>query len=401
MDFLKINKMKKLYLFCFFVLLFCTKNDSSKISNESKDAVFIEDQNFRSILLVEDHVFESTEDIFISRMGDYAVDDSNRIFITDKAWGNRALHMFGWEGKYLGKFFGEGKGPGEFLDVSNLQIHKDLIIFYDAELFRLSEFSISNMKLEKTFRFDPSIWSNIPEIRGYMPVQFHTYSDGTYLVGFEITPNPSTSGKRVTKFYHLDKSLKLNPTKILEFDSKKHIWATNEIILGETKILPMKTFSFFKKTIIDILSNNNIVVVETDRLTIKYYSRDGDSLSQVFYNFNTPSVTRQDALDEATNLTKTIAEGTDLPTNWPVINQLIVDDKDNMWVSTFSNSKDSLKWIVFDQNGEIIGDFMWPGKMTSYPFEPESKKVIKNGYFYELKEDIVNFDKKIVRYKIF
>ena len=162
----------------------------------------------------------------------------------------------------------------------------------------------------------------------------------------------------------------------------------------------MKTFSFFKKTIIDILSNNNIVVVETDRLTIKYYSRDGDSLSQVFYNFNTPSVTRKDALDEATNLTITIAEGTDLPTNWPVINQLIVDDKDNMWVSTFSNSKDSLKWIVFDQNGEIIGDFMWPGKMTSYPFEPESKKVIKNGYFYELKEDTVNFDKKIVRYKI-
>lgn len=350
------------------------------------------------IILTRDINFGDTEDVIFTSMGEFVVDDSGRVYIADEAWGYRALHVFDKKGRYIKKLASEGRGPAEFLSISHLQSKNGLLMFFDADLQRISLYSTQTLELVKSIVVDPSSWQSITDLQGYHPTKFYLQSDSTFILGFELPKIPSNAEKATVKYYLFNTDLNLISEKLFEHKSVKVVWSTKTRKLGAVTVRPLAYFPFFNRTLFTVSGNGNLIHTQTKQLHVHEQNLNEELLNSFEYPIKTKVVTREDAEKYSTN--KDITSKVDLPNYWPAIYQMFNDNEDRIWISTHSDETDHLDWWIFNKEGDVIGRFSWPGKFTSHPFEARESKVVKDGYFYEMANaDSLN-QRQIVRYKI-
>lgn len=138
--------MKTLYKLLLIALVGCSAQEPNEVYEfEGLDNVQVFSSNASSdtLLLTKDKTFGDTEEVFYASMGEFTVDDSGRVYIADAGWGSRSLHVYNPDGSYLEKIAGEGKGPAEFLSLSNLQYHSGGSCFMTvscSELYGIQQF---------------------------------------------------------------------------------------------------------------------------------------------------------------------------------------------------------------------------------------------------------------------
>lgn len=89
-----------------------------------------------------------------------------------------------------------------------------------------------------------------------------------------------------------------------------------------------------------------------------------------------------------------------IPETWPIISNIVVDEKERLWVSTISNTDSLLHWFIFNERRETIVNFKFKGSRLNNSIVSTPVTLVKNGYFYEHEFDFNQGIDRITKYKI-
>lgn len=395
-----------IFLFLILSIVSCSDSNSSEVQSEQPDfsisdrlTVHPAVEKADTLQLIRYTKFGDTEDVFYSSLSEFAVDDSGRVYVADSGWGSRSLHIYNPDGSYVMKLAGEGKGPGEFLSLSNLQFNSGNIMFYDSELKRIKLFSVDPPELSKTILVENlSVGEGVNRLLKD-PTEINLESDGNFLVGFEETPRVENAGNRLKSYFRLDSDFNVISENLINIKAREFTHSNQEQNTGNVQFRIMKDFPFFARNFFVSSQEGEFYTVETRHFMIREYDKDGDYVSGFYHPFNSPKVTRQDAFNSINELAEDLAKNVDLPAFWPVVNSITVDDENRFWVSANTENEDYFEWWVLEESGELKAKFRLPGNRYQQPGGRDNM-VVKNGYFYKREVDPVAQTSSIIKYKI-
>lgn len=353
-----------------------------------------------TVLFVKDKEFGDTNEIFYASMGEFTIDDSGRVYIADAGWGSRSLHVYNPNGSYLKKIAGEGKGPAEFLDMSDLQYQSNTIFFYDSELYRLNYFNTNSVEYTGSASVNPQKWQHIAEISTKRPQEFFIQPGNNIIASFEEPIRIENSENPSKIYFRLDADFNVISENLVKLKAKKFIHATKTRTLGTVILRSMKHFPFFERHFFIPTNNGYFYTVDSKYFLIKKYDDKGNFISGFYYPYKAPEVTRDDALKNTSESIEDIARNVELPERWPAINSIFFDDENRFWISTFTESDEYFQWWVLKESGELLAKFRLPGDRYAHPDNPQNHIIIKDGYFYKKEKDTETGEETIVRYKI-
>ena len=350
-----------------------------------------------SISFQKDAVYGSTKKVLIGSMGPYAVDSLGRVFIADNQ--QHTIDVFKPDGRFITHLGRKGKGPGEFLGISGLQIRGDHLYVYDESQLKETVFTLHPLALENTILLADNR-DKYPALNVAWPwiEKLYVRNNHTYLAEFlssVISRNKNAPQKLPKQWqnydtkgmlFPLDKDGNISSKELLEFKND-----TRTVVMKNTGGIPY--FSFFGRSMTVMSTSNNIYQAEPDFFLIKTYSPDGAYLHAFYYPHPKIPLTKKSASeyglpDRLIRQMKFMK----LPPAWPVLTFMKIDDQDRLWVATTVQNMKDYQWWVLHPNGTLIARFTWPRNKYI--------KVIKNGYVYALETDPATGIQKIVRYKI-
>ena len=81
----------------------------------------------------------------------------------------KVIHVFDLRGNYVKKLGREGRGPGEFMQVSSVKVIEDQLYVLDIVMNQLHLFSLDDLAFLRTTNISPKRISSIEELEGYLP----------------------------------------------------------------------------------------------------------------------------------------------------------------------------------------------------------------------------------------
>ena len=398
--------MKKYIVFTTILILLvsCSEKPQTELPQEltlfENIEVYSAEKSADSVILIRDREFGEIEDVLYGSMGEFTVDNSGRVYIEDGGWGSRSLHVYNPDGSYFKKIASEGRGPAEFLSLSNLQYRSGHILFSDSQLQRMMLFSTSWMEEPKTALYNPLKWKSNQEISGKRLIEFNLESENSIIGAFQDNPHPDNAGRRKKLYYRMNSDLEIISDKLIELKAKEFVHSKKVQDLGDTQVRLMKRFPFSERHFFIQGNRDHFYTVDSRHFLIKKHDSMGNFLSGFYYTFTPLEVRREDALKSANDHTMSIAEDVELPESWPAINSILIDDENRFWISTITKSDEYFQWWVLEESGELIAKFNWRGNRHQSPASLQDQVIVRNGYFYQREKKEENDQVSVVRYKI-
>ncbi|MCC5906911.1 MAG: 6-bladed beta-propeller [Balneolaceae bacterium] len=353
----------------------------------------------KTISFKKDVIYGDTDEVLFGRMGEVAVDHLNRIYITDI----RKLVIYALEpdGRLIDLLGGDGRGPGEFSSIQQLQIRGNRLYAFDSwQNNRVSMFNLETLTIEKTISLARNR-GEYDELNGFHPSAAELYvgNDDTFYATFISSGNPNISNWEHIEvqglFFLLDLTGDISG-KVMDFThSVRTIIPYRGVPALEFPLIP-----FYGKALTVLSSENLIYFAEPDQFMVKAYSPNGSYQRAFYYPLRKIPLTRTSAIEVGVHELGTTNPdlfidnigSIDLPENWPVLTDMKIDNENRLWISTIVEDFDIYEWWVLEETGELITRFDWP--------RDEPIEVIKNGYMYTRKTDEGTDLQQIVRYKI-
>ncbi|MFU8813092.1 MAG: 6-bladed beta-propeller [Balneolaceae bacterium] len=395
------SAVKKIILGLIIVLSACTEKNVSdeNLPSHVRDMhnvnVYSIPEITNQIQLIKDQTYGDTEEIFFSRIGEFIVDNKGRIFIAEGAVGRKTIHVFDSDGNHLGNIGREGRGPGEFEEICCMNFNAGKLYINDPVQRRMSIYSLEELKFLDVYRIERM---NLPEteIDGRFTGTYFFMSPEKILMEFSppVVLHQNSDSLNNAYFYY-DEKFNLSSSRTFELKQIPHHWGDFE----GRRI--RETFPFFEKSLIAVSNTGRIFTAMSSHFFIKELDQEGNYLKSFFYPHEKLEVTREDAFKSSNVMSRNIAENLELPEYWPVLNSMQFDDEDRLWISTFTENDDQLKWWVLNTDGELLGTFYFKGDRYGWPLRSaRNMKVIQNGYFYAMERNDETELREIVRYRI-
>lgn len=129
----------------------------------------------------------------------------------------------------------------------------------------------------------------------------------------------------------------------------------------------------------------------------KVYAKDGSYERAYYYPRKNIVLKKEDVLfyykdSDNKRVRNEIRNDPNFPKTWPAFNMLKLDDKNRLWISTFTEDSGISEWLILGQSGKLLAKFTWPWHREI--------KAIKNGELYALETNEKTKLQKIVRYRI-
>lgn len=307
-----------------------------------------------------------------------AIDKNKNIYVADQGYNN--IKVFSESGNLIDTLGRKGKGPGEFERIANLQIREDTLFAYDANLFRLSLYSTKG-----NFRFINDIPLKKPALR-------HIW----------ISLSGDFIGEFVTYYSSKNLHAKHNVT-IKKISQHEGVTDTNLFNLpGDQMVVhqislegefSVDRIPFGSQPVIQ-LYKNSIYYGETNKPVIQIFSLIHKSTTNVSLKISPIPIPEQ-AMDTLISLyprdDRAILRNAELPKNYPLYNNFVVDNHHNVWICTNSKNKNQYKWLIVNSKGNVL--------YTTYLNEMVNLKIINNDDVYGIKTDKDGF-KSVVVYHI-
>jgi len=348
-----------------------------------------------SVRLIRDQVFGDTEDVYIGRVREFISDESGKIFIVDSAPGSRTIHVYASDGSYITNLGREGRGPGEFLNPCCLRIRSNQLFVFDHGLARLTIYSADSLDLQEIINMDQDRMDNSGQLQEKRFLNYYFLDDETLLLEFTKPQNYFDEKPGSLHYYTVDASFQQLGKEVFEQQQIMEswgIWHGNRI---------MKYFPFFHKPLLTVTQSGRIFTASSDEFFIQEYSSRGEVKGGFYYPVKKIRVNRNDAIISANEMDRAIADNVDIPDHWPVMKFMWSDDKDRIWISTFTEYVDELTWWIIEPNGELTARFHWPGDRHAYPLlDGKTFKHIRGDYFYTREDDKETGLQTVVRYRI-
>jgi len=354
--------------------------------------VYSGDKNTSSTLSFEREVtYGDTEDVLIGRIGEVVADSSGRVYIADTR--RMAIQAFEPDGRYITQLGRDGRGPGEFGFIKNLNVRGNRLYAYDPNQQRAHVFTLHDLAGEKTINLARNRRS-YPALAGTMPWIRDVYvrNDDTYIARFlfeDKSPTLQNWQNYEVKglFYLLDNTGSIS-RELFEFLSE-----IRTRVPGRAAALDLPVEDFFGKTMLVVSNDNHIYLAIPDYFLIKQYSPDGAYQQSFFYPKNKVPLTQESAVQaEVNDFFVNAMQDLDLPEFWPVVTGMKIDNQDRLWVATTVENMSVFEWWVLENTGLLIIRFEWP---RSKPIQS-----IKNNFIYTLESDEETGLEQVVRYRI-
>jgi hypothetical protein len=352
------------------------------------------------VSLIREASFSSSEKHLIGRLGPFDVDDDGRVYVADAM--QHRVHVFDPAGRYLTHFGREGSGPGEFRAMGGPKFSNGYIHVYDPMMMRLSRYSPDTFEESGTILIQAINKREVAGLDGFMQSGFFFINPDKFLVNFtsRLVPNPSYEGYNLNerfRTYHLmDRNRKLELDSLFTLPAYKALSATVD---GQYRFTQ---FEFLGSSLITT-SGNAIYMARSGEFLIKVYDAGGNYQRAYYAPFQNVAFTREDAIRQQI---QDYEEGVfewrvsvienapeeQIPDTWPALEDILVDDKNRLWVATIIEDLDSHEWWVVDESGELITKFEWP--------RDEPIELVKNGYAYTRQTEKETGLQQVVMYRI-
>jgi hypothetical protein len=406
------------------LILGCSKGESEGFTSHLKESQQIIDpsdsvgtdetsteveQDFE-IQFVRETSYGSTDDIVVGSIGSFSVDGNNRVFIVDR---NRVnVHVYQPEGNFLTSLGNQGRGPGEFMAVgpyTMIAIHSKR--FYITDLadvhlqfpYRMHAFSLTDLSFIHTINLLAKNISEFEELDGYYPKWIYPFDDDAFLVSYHRSPQEYLDEESMIYYFLQDNSGNIVSGPVLKQKDRTNL--ITEVTDFEIPYRAINSFPFHGKSLLTVSEGDELFTVNhTEEFKIDVYTLQGDQIRTIEHAFENLSFNRNEILDYYKKINyghrlgegvalKMIQEAENLPETWPAIENMLIDDKNLLWISTIVEKFDIYEWWVLNgESGELITKFEWP--------RDEPIEVVKNGYIYTRQTDDETGLQQVVRYRI-
>lgn len=379
------------------VLSQCTSSSPERITEEIQNLenliIYPHDvPALNNIQFEREASYGNTDDLQIGRLGGFSVDDKGRIYLADMQ--QRCILVLKEDGQLIGQIGRQGNGPGEFQNGPFPSIISDKLYAVDMVALRLSVFHIDSFEVIQTLNLNPKNLSRYDTLLNSHIRQVFPINSDKILLSFVPFYNkvPRSPGQRLERdnvnYFIIDNDRNIISNVIFSYKDTPFLTG---IVDGQLQIA--SHFQLFNELLVTISNNGNIFTAASGNLLIKKYDSEGEYVSAFYYPFEPIRVNRGDALQiQTTDLLREIVKQNDLPETWPVIEELLIDDNNRLWISTIVDNFDIYEWWVLEETGELIAKFEW---QRNEPIE-----VIKNGHIYTRETDSETGLQQIVRYRI-
>lgn len=353
--------------------------------------------NADTVELILENSFESNEQVFLDgSLSKTIIDDRDHVIIAVQRLGKLGIYVFNPNGvveAVLGRY---GRGPGEFEGIASMTISNDTLWVLDTRLQKIALYSMLDYKHIKDELLDKSLVVGEDKFTRLMKgAELFTLNKHEVLLKFEVLlffqPNMFTK----SAYYKISADGVIEPPEIL--NQKRYVMY---IFNKGDKINRGFTAPFTRTSLFTTDQNGDMYSTWSEDLRIKKYNTKGELVKEFYYEINKSKLD----LDKVKIFKerKEFIEDQGVPYTWPALNTIQADDEGRLWVSTITNSDNTFKWFVIDEdNGDLIGSFTLQGKRSEInPFVGQPFFEIKNGFFYTRE---FNYDQgidRINKYKI-
>tara|TARA_R110002124_G_scaffold252236_1_gene417523 strand:+ start:5413 stop:6672 length:1260 start_codon:yes stop_codon:yes gene_type:complete len=352
-----------------------------------------------SVLLKSNLVYngDSTDSFF--SVGEFVVDDYGRIFIE----GHKEIIVFDSTGSFLKKLGREGRGPGEFSNMTSLspKIRSNKLYTYDDVLGRINIYDIRTLKFSQSFVINRKKINNIEDLAKTHVQGLVGITDSLFLFEFEDIRTDDIEKELFRRYYLLNSDGEVVSKEIFNVQYKNPNNTKAYFFSPQKSFFPLQNGSD-RQTKIYFDADNNLYTSWTDNFFIKIFDVQGEYKRSIFYPFENSTLNENDIIETFDYNEKVYqrARKYNFPETWPAIDQFFIDDESRIWVSTIIDDEQNYEWWILKNSGELISKFKWPGERLKRARNFRVQPVVKNGYFYIRESDKETGMKQIVKYKI-
>lgn len=315
---------------------------------------------------------------------DIAVDDSGRVYRINRQRKN--IQIRNPDGSLRGTLGRQGRGPGEFVDLTSIMVLEDRLYAYDPNQIRVQVFTLNPAELDRVVNLEPQEFSGEGEVGFGRPVAtFYPLEGGHLLAG--ISGVEREEGE-FTGYYVLSPEGELASGKIVELMRRGRIRFTSERGAAASTQLPAG-----REGIMDVSDDGTIYQANTGEFLIRVFDVEEGYRGAIWYPYENDPVETSEMLDRYSGGLYDRFPKEEIPGTWPALEKLFVDDENRVWVSTVTDDKEIRQWWVLSGDGELLARFSWNSE--------ESLETVRDGHLYVRVSEGEGFDidRKVVRYR--
>lgn len=298
---------------------------------------------------------EGAEEYMFQRIGVIAVDNEERIYISD--WKESRIKVYNQKGVYLRTIGRKGQGPGEFEGITGIQIlPENEIVVYDSRIRRLSFFCQDGSLIKSLSIHDiPALDLRMNAAGGY--------------VASTLFLDPNTA-RAVTSIGIYDSDLRLVKTI-----------AVSEPEDVQTPFLPFLVWTTLNDDLILFGFNKNY--------KLQILAPDGQMIKKIENDYTPVKITDEERKERLKRLQQ--PDNKDVPKYHPAFRSVTSDEDGRLFVQTWVKSKNSEGYIynVHDKDGRFLAELV-------LKFPP---RIWKNNKLYCVEEDADGYQ-SVKRYQV-
>lgn len=301
-----------------------------------------------------------------------SVDRNGRVYIIDHVEKN--IHVYKPDGELLSEIGREGRGPGEFLDISTIRLHGDRLMVYDMTLKRIQWFDLETHDVH-VVNLNPKELINDQEelilegITSVMPLE-----NGSILIG-GVTPEAISrifagiDERTYYRYYVLDENGNLISDELFQTAQKlSHRTGPSRTDIPSSG-----------EGIATVSPEGMIYHANTSQFLIHAIDVKDSTRRSIYYPFENASIDREKLFESYSDYKRPRMQDAEIGDHWPALHSLLADDENRLWVATITDDQDTHTWWILKDSGELLGRFDWPRSLEI--------ETIRNGSMYVRERD--------------
>ncbi len=331
-----------------------------------------------TIELIPEQVFGEDEESNLFWIHKSVEDDKGRLIIwgLDSNHGN-SVFVYNADGTYRTQLGRQGRGPGEYGSIIDIYAKTERVFISDFTSMRLNEYSTYDYSIERSIKFEQwNIFDGLSFKRMVIP-----RNDGNYFLVFSDESQ---------KLGQLEVIYKVMDSEGNSVSAKPIVTPSGFAIETESKSQipkPSLPLEFMGSTVTDLSKDDVLYAASTNEFLVKKFDAHGVYQSAFYYPVAGPAFDLEKYLKDkpfapnARQIRSTINDMNEkLPKTFPIINQVIADDENRIWVPIPAGpERESYEWWVLRESGELVAKLLLPRIQQIYD--------IKNGYLYARKDN--------------
>lgn len=349
-----------------------------------------------TVVFEKEGSFGSNENVFIEgHIFKVAVDTHNRVYIEGFLPGQVTIYVFRSDGTYLTSLGGYGKGPGEFLIISDMAIQNNNLVVFDRLQQKISFFSLNDFTLKSEAILNQKLIKD-NELLGLQYVKnLFLLNEKKILMGFRS--NFNSNKNRQILYYNVLWNGKVQPGIILEQQRYK-VYETDMQRNNKGYIITPFRLPVNRSSLIAVSANGTIYSAWSENFLIKIFNTHGEYQRAFYYSLQNKPFSLS-KLELGSTKSQILANAS-VPKTWPVLHTMFLDDRNRLWVFTIAKSDSTYMGWILNKRGELLAKFKWPGKRYRRIPGLKPLMMVKNGYFYTLERNLDKGIERIVKWKI-